>query len=440
MASLKSIKSLTSLTLNNIKPGDFIADSGEYRGLRVSCGKSGVKTFIYRYRSPSTSKIKQFKIGRYRSTKLKESEGADLLSLSEARVKFLDLKALRDSGVCPVEQKQLKKVAEQELKAKQEQDQLLNLFTVKDLCDNYIADCIDGVRSKKSAIECSRSLYGDPVKFLGHIPALEVTTKDIFDMCMGIVERGANVQAGFILRELTAAFDHAIDNELPEEHINPCYQAKGKLKRKRVRLTSQRGTRVFNDGELSSFLKWLPGARFTAGQKGVLYFTLMTGCRTGEACVMRWTDVDLKTGIWHLQKTKTGVARNVQLSKQAIAFLEQQKMVSSVHVFSQITGNPVMQKTISERMWHMRKNEWLLDIEPWTPHDLRRTVRTGLARMGCPSEVAESVLGHAAKGIEGVYNLHRYEQECKVWLQRWCDHLDILSNTEKVVSLEVSNG
>ncbi|HHJ3249959.1 TPA: tyrosine-type recombinase/integrase [Vibrio parahaemolyticus] len=440
MANSNSTKTLTSLTLNSIKPGECVSDSGEYRGLRVSCGKSGVKTFIYRYRSPSTGKIKQYKIGRYRSSKLKESEGSDLLSLAEARVKFLELKALRDSGVCPVEQKQLRKVADEQLKAKQELEQSLNLFTVQKLVENYVSDCIEGVRTKKAASECRRSLYGDPVKFLGDMPAAEVTSKHVFDMCMGIVERGANVQAGFILRELTAAFDHAIDNELPEDHTNPCYQAKGRLKRKRIRLTSQRGTRVLNDGELSAFLKWLPGARFTPGQKGVLHFTLMTGCRTGEACEMRWDDVNLETGVWHLRKTKTGVARNVQLSTQAIAFLEQQRRMSSEYVFSQVTGNPVQQKTISERMWRMRKNDWLLDIEAWTPHDLRRTVRTGLARMGCPSEVAEAVLGHAAKGIEGVYNLHRYEQECRVWLQQWCDHLDVLSNTEKVVALEVSNG
>lgn len=440
MAKSNSTKTLTSLTLNSIKPGEQVTDAGEYRGLRVICGKSGVKTFIYRYRSPSNGKIKQYKIGRYRSSKLKESENTDLLSLAEARVKFLELKALRDSGVCPVEQKQLKKVADEQLKAKREQDQSLNLFTVKKLCENYISDCIDGVRTKKAAAESSRSLHGDPVRVLGDMPAVEVTPKHVFNMCIDVVERGANVQAGFILRELTAAFDHAIDNELPEDHINPCYQAKGRLKRKRIRLTSQRGTRVLNDGELSTFLKWLPEARFTPGQKGILYFTLMTGCRTGEACSMMWNDVDLEKGVWSLTKTKTGVARNVQLSKQAVAFLEQQRRFSSKYVFSQITGNPVQQKTISERMWHMRKNNWLLDIEAWTPHDLRRTVRTGLARMGCPSEVAEAVLGHAAKGIEGVYNLHRYEQECRAWLQQWCDHMDALGSTDKVVALGVSNG
>ncbi|MBG57947.1 MAG: integrase [Porticoccus sp.] len=438
MARSDSTKPLTSLALNNLKPGDTIADAGEYRGLRAVCGNSGVKTFIYRYRSPVDQKVKQVKIGRYRESKLKTASGdSGLLSLSEARVLFQGLKALRDNGVCPGERSRQQQKESDERKAKAELEKKLSLFTVKKLCDNYLSDCIDGVRTRKSASECRRALYGDPVKELGDMPAADVTAKEVFDMCMGVVERGANVQAGFILRELTAAFDHAIDSELPGEHVNPCYQAKGRLKRKRVRLSSKRGTRVLNDGELAALLHWLPGSRFTPGQKGVLYFTLLTGCRTGEVCSMRWADVDLDSSVWHLKETKTGVPRNVQLSTQAVAFLEQQKRMSDEYVFPQITGKAVQQKTLTERMWFMRKNDLLLDVEPWTPHDLRRSVRTGLARLGCPSEVAEAVLGHTKGGIEAVYNLHRYEQESREWLQQWCDHLEMLGYSEKVVSLGV---
>lgn len=55
---------------------------------------------------------------------------------------------------------------------------------------------------------------------------------------------------------------------------------------------------------------------------------------------------------------------------------------------------------------------WPKDMEDWNPHDLRRTIRTNLSRFGCPTDVAEAVLGHSKKGIEGTYNLHTYEEEC----------------------------
>lgn len=438
MAQSDSTKPLTSLALNNLKSGNTITDIGEYRGLRAACGKSGVKTFVYRYRSPADQKIKQIKIGRYRDSKNKTAgDDSGLLSLAQARMLFLELKALRDNGVCPVERKKQQQKKVDKFKAQAKSDRALNLFTVKKLCDNYLSECIDGVRTRKSASECRRSLYGDAVKILGDKPAAKITTNHVFDLIMGVIDRGANVQAGFILRELTAAFDHAIDGELPDDHINPCYQAKGRLKRKRVRLTSKRGTRALNDGELSALFDWLPGSKFTPGQKGVLHFTLMTGCRTGEACAMRWTDVDLDAGVWHLKETKTDVPRDVQLSTQAVKFLEQQKRISDEYVFPQITGRAVQQKTLTERMWSMRKRELMLDIESWTPHDLRRSVRTGLARLGCPSAIAEAILGHTKGGIEAVYNLHRYEQECREWLQKWCDHIEVLSHSKNVVPMGV---
>ncbi len=43
--------------------------------------------------------------------------------------------------------------------------------------------------------------------------------------------------------------------------------------------------------------------------------------------------------------------------------------------------------------------------------DLRRSARTLLAAMGCPGDVAESVLGHMIPGVAGVYNRHQYDAE-----------------------------
>jgi integrase len=54
----------------------------------------------------------------------------------------------------------------------------------------------------------------------------------------------------------------------------------------------------------------------------------------------------------------------------------------------------------------------------WAPHDLRRTVRTQLAAMGCPADVAESVLGHLRPGVAGVYDRHSYDAERRDWITR----------------------
>jgi integrase len=192
-------------------------------------------------------------------------------------------------------------------------------------------------------------------------------------------------------------------------------------------LTSQRGRRYLTDAELIKLLKWLPGSVFTPTQKNILRFTLWTGCRTGEVCQAEWRDVDLDKGTWHLRATKTDTERFVQLPTQAVAFLRQLQLTTGEYPFpSQKTGIPIQQKSLSEQAWHLRKTNRMVDLDHWVPHDLRRTVRTGLSRLKCRSEVAEAILGHSRKGIEGTYDLHDYEDECREWLQKWADHLDEL--------------
>ena len=47
----------------------------------------------------------------------------------------------------------------------------------------------------------------------------------------------------------------------------------------------------------------------------------------------------------------------------------------------------------------------------WTIHDLRRTARSLMSRAGVRPDIAERVLGHAIKGVEGVYDRHPYREE-----------------------------
>jgi integrase len=416
-------KPLNSATINRLKPTDKdLSDVGENRGLRVSCSNAGTKSFFYRYTSPETNKLTQIQIGRF-----------PLVSLAEARVKLKKLKDIRREGRCPAQE--LKQAKLEELKLSPSAAPKL---TVKNVVDTYLQHYIEdrfvddkkiaGARLKKGQDETRRTLYGDVVPRLGDRVANEVTRKDIVNMVMAIVGRGSNVQAGNVLRELTSAYEYCIGLEkFPEEFANPALLAKNSLKQARVRLTPQKGRRVLSDKELAKFLRWLPGSAFTPTQKNILRFTLWTGCRTGEICDAAWEDIDLENAIWHLKATKTDVERYVQLSNQAVAFLKQLKLVTGKHLFPSIkTGLPIQQKSLTEQAWHMRRDGRMIEIEHWVPHDLRRTVRTGLSRLGCPNEVAESILGHARSGIEGTYDLHKYEDQCKHWLQKWADKMEVL--------------
>lgn len=441
MSKPHSTRGLSDLAIKKMKVEDELIDSGENYGLRVKKQARAGVTFTYRYRSPINNKLKQFKIGSYPS-----------MSLAEARVCLQNLKVKRASGVClATEAKEIK--AANKLTANAEISS--SSLKVSDLMERYIKDHIEpkysqngrvvreGARNIKGQREVRNLLFGSQSSIgrkdkktkkpmlndlIGDVFIEDLTHKLVFDAINSVVERGASVSAGNMLRELTAAIDFSIGDGLADDYVNPCYQAKSMFIRKRIRLTSQRGTRFLNDSELARLLEWLPSSAYTPTQKNVLLFTLMTGCRTGEVVNAEWSDIDLDRGIWNLTENKTDSPRDVQLSTQTISMLLQLKRVTGAYLFpSQKTGKPMQQKSLTEQAWHLRRDGRMIDIASWTPHDLRRSVRTGLARIGCPTEVAEAILGHSKSGIEGVYNLHQYQSEARAWLQKWNDHLDNLS-------------
>jgi integrase len=65
-------------------------------------------------------------------------------------------------------------------------------------------------------------------------------------------------------------------------------------------------------------------------------------------------------------------------------------------------------------------------IEDWRLHDLRRTVRSGLAELGISYEIAERVIGHAMPMLERTYNVFSYREEKRRTLERWARHLTVV--------------
>ena len=58
-------------------------------------------------------------------------------------------------------------------------------------------------------------------------------------------------------------------------------------------------------------------------------------------------------------------------------------------------------------------------VEPWTNHDLRRTLRSGLSALRVSADVAEAVLAHVKPGIRGVYDRYDHFDEKRAALEAW---------------------
>jgi integrase len=70
------------------------------------------------------------------------------------------------------------------------------------------------------------------------------------------------------------------------------------------------------------------------------------------------------------------------------------------------------------------------DLADWRIHDLRRTVSTGLARLGVDPFVRRRVLNHALQGVDAIYDQFDYLEPKRAALDLWATELDRIVNGE----------
>ncbi len=418
---------LVDLKIKNMKNGSRLTDTNENRGLIVKKSPKTKKTsFFYRYEELGTKKSREIKFGDYPD-----------MSLSKARVELQKLKQIRRNGGSPADEIKQQKNVVKKCQSKSE--------TFKDLIDLYLIKYIEVRKGKSDNIindskiskyqkEVRRTLYSDPIKKLGKYKATDITKKQIISLIMDVINRNAKTQAKFMLNLLVSVFDYAIGLDVLDESItNPALLAKKTLLKSKIKFTNPSKIRHFSILELKKFLQWLPECPLPKDIKNIFLLTLYTGCRTGEWCNAKWEHIDLSNKTFLIPIAKNNTSHAVQLSKQACELLQEIKKDNTLEYIFPKRGNN--QNSLSKKLSYLKQKNRMLDIEDWTPHDLRRTVRTGLAQLNCPTEVAEAVLGHSPKGIVGTYNLYSYADQCREWLQRWCDHIDNL----RVTSYDISD-
>jgi len=71
----------------------------------------------------------------------------------------------------------------------------------------------------------------------------------------------------------------------------------------------------------------------------------------------------------------------------------------------------------------LRKTDPNAKLPPFVLHNLRRTMRTRVSSLRIPDTVAEMVIGHGRKGLQRVYDQHKFIDEMREALQRWSDHV-----------------
>lgn len=408
-----------------MKAGDQMVIEGA-PGLRLVASSAG-RSWIYRYRSPVDGKMRQMKFGMWPA-----------LSIGMAAAEWERLRNVRQSGADPAlrrkEQRQEAERAAAEALRKRQSEQR----TVAVLAGEYLDRHVSKRRTAKGVAELRRMMN----TMLG--PVAELRPEDVTRAkAYSLIDSHAHipVQASKLRAELGGLWSWAHDSgRLSEEVPNWWRQImRGKLQSAgKIVGGEHQGVekRVLSSVEVGAVLRHLPHVSRLAADLLVLY--LWTGCRGAEIVAMEGREIvqDAAGWWWVIPRGKLKMRRHplatdlrMPLLGRALEIVRSRMEAHGAgHLFPAARGavSHVQQKTIGVAVWWHMPNCTLRPEQPrprwpvegWAPHDLRRTVRTQLAALGCPQVVAESVLGHLRTGIAGIYDRHDYAAERREWLGR----------------------
>ncbi len=320
------------------------------------------------------------------------------------------------------------------------------------------------VHQAKSWRETEGIINRDLVPRFGSTPLTQIEDADIVELIETLGERGPSAALkGY--KALRQIFGYAVDKErryLPAAK-NPMAGIKPPAR-------MGKRERTLSDAELR--LVWLAAGGLGWPFGPLVRLLILTGQRRDEAAGMSWAEVDQPKKQWLLPgaRSKNGLPNLVPLCAGAMSIVTDLPVIKPVRaegdkrpdprlVFTttgetHVSGFSKVKARLDASMLDLMKKEaaesgastedvQALRVEPWTLHDLRRTLATGCQRLGFPTEVTEAVINHVSgsrAGIVGVYQTYRYEKEKRAALDAWGRHVSdaVAGSSDNIVSIRTA--
>lgn len=395
-------KALTTKAIENAQPDPHkrreIPD-GLLPGLYLIVQPSGAKSWAIRYRV--NGKPVKLTLGRFPAIGL-------LQARETAREK---LKAVA-KGQDPAAEK----------RAARTTDRTVSLpDTVGALCDLYIERHLKpNVRSWENNAGTEIENHIRPR--LGKLTVATLTRAHVREAVRAIGQ-DRPVAANRVLARLRAVLNWAMAEDLIEFNV-----AAGIKRPNREKPVD----RILSDAELRAIWQATTTLKYPAREFARLL--ILSGQRRDDVRLMRWTEIDLDGKTWTIpaDRYKSRRAHLVPLPEAMVEIL--------MGLPDQDKGGFILSLGGADRPYsNVTKPKAALDkaanVTGWTWHDLRRTMRTGLSRLGVREDIAERTIGHTVGGRLGqTYNLHQFEVEKRRALEAWAAHIRGLA-TKNVVPL-----
>jgi integrase len=255
----------------------------------------------------------------------------------------------------------------------------------------------------------------------GTLPINELRRRHIVELLDKIEDNHGAVMATRALSYLRSALNwHAVRDD---EFVPPFVKGMARSS------TAERARdRILTDEEIRTL--W-PVLESNGNLGRACQVMLLTGSRRSEVTGMRWDEI--VDGVWTIpaSRYKTGKDHVVPLSGMALAIINGQNRLKPL-VF------PGRQGAVLSRggQGKAKIDKATPGLVPWVLHDLRRTARSLMSRVGVRPDIAERVLGHAIVGQGQTYDRHSYLEEKRQALELLAETVRAIVDQERAIDKE----
>jgi len=402
---------LTNIKIKNlIRKGGPVAVS-DGAGLTLTISKSGYVAWVLRYRFGG--KRKELTIGSF-----------DDFPLSVAREQAQVYRQKIETGTDPAHEKRASKVV---LAAGGQPE------TFKELAELWYQRKQVGRVKYPERIHATLENWIYPR--LGRLPPVQITAALVVGCIEQVIDAGAPTTANDVRRYIKGILKYgALLGFMPANVASDIGQEDAGVR-------EQARSRALSLSEIEKLFKVMAKERAWFGRDNELSvrLLLMLGVRKSELVGARWSEFDLYKGLWKIPKerSKTANGFTVPMPQQAINYLKelQIRACGSEWVFPARRRGARKLGHISPDTLNAAIAKLEHGMEPFTIHDLRRTMRTQLSGLGVRLEVAERCLNHTLKGMVGVYDRHDFLDQRREALQEWADCLEKQKPVTEIISI-----
>ena len=279
----------------------------------------------------------------------------------------------------------------------------------------YVTAVEGGLRPQ--TVKLKKGIFADHIEPVASGRLLrKIRRADVIEIVDAVRAKGLAVQANRVFSEIMAMLRWAEQKGyivgVPSFH--------------KFKTREQPSDRTLADAEVGDV--WRMVADLGELTRDFVRLLLLTGQRRDEVRLMSWDEIDLDAGLWTIPaaRYKTRTDQCVPLSQPALEILRARLPKTPKgaakpkgYVLVGRDGNPFNGAASAMR----RLRSALPGKADFSLHDLRRTCRSRLSRLGVDAVTAELVIGHAPQGMVRVYDRYDRLDERKDALTRWADFI-----------------